>query len=143
MNVIFPTTDFMDQIERIREVNSGKILKRDRGTILAVINDPMMRLLLSDVISDNGYKLNIVSVDEFKDMENPEVLGDCKNIIFDFSSELFSAVRFIEKIINLNYNLILIYGEKDTLADDKIFISFRKLKKPFNVDDIIDYIESN
>jgi hypothetical protein len=76
-------------------------------------------------------------------MESLEELGEYKNIIFDFSGELFSAERFIKKIINLNYNLILIHGEKDSLAEQEIFTSFRKFKKPFNVDDIIDYIESN
>jgi hypothetical protein len=140
MNVKFSTTDFMDQIERIREVNSGKILKRDRGTVLAVINDPMMRLLLSDVISENGYKLNIVSVDEFIELKD---MAEYKNIIFDFSIELFSAGSFIEKINNHNYNLILIHGENDAQADDGMFSSFRKFRKPFNIDDIIDYIESN
>ena len=140
MNVIFSTVDFMDQIENIRKINSGKILKRGRGTVLAVVNDPMMRLLLSDVISENGYELTIVSVDEFKKME---AISGYKNIIFDFNNELISAGRFIEKIVKTNYNLILIHGEKDTHADDGIFVSFRKFRKPFNVDDIIDYIESN
>lgn len=140
MNVMFPTRDFMDQIERIRELNSGKVIKSDRGNVLAVVNDPMMRLLLNDVISENGFKLTIMSVDEFKELNDP---AEYKNIIFDFCTELFSARMDIKRILKMNYNLILIHGENDTQAGDEIFKSFRKFRKPFNVDDIIDYIETS
>ncbi len=139
MNIMFPTTEFMDQVERIRNVNITKAVKPVKGTVLAVVNDPMTRLLLSDVIVESGYKLSIVSVKDFKDLVD---LSCYKTLVFDFSNELFAASDYVKKINNLNHHLILIHGEKDSNADDEIFSSFKKLKKPFDVDSIIDYIES-
>lgn len=139
MSIMFPTTEFMDQVERIREVNSSKTIKRDKGTVLAVVNDPMMRLLLSDVIAESGYKLSIVSVKDFKNLTD---FSCYKTLVFDFTNELFTAGDYIKKINNSNYHLVLIHGEKDSDADDEIFSYFKKLKKPFNVDSIIDFIES-
>ncbi|MFA5518044.1 MAG: hypothetical protein WDA74_02195 [Spirochaetota bacterium] len=139
MNIMFPTTEFMEQVERVREVKSCKAIKPDKGRVLAVVNDPMMRLLLGDVIAESGYKLSIVSVKDFKDLVD---LSCYKALVFDFSNELFTAGDYVKKINNSNHHLILIHGEKDFNADDGIFNSFKKLKKPFNVDSVIDYIES-
>lgn len=139
MSIMFPTTEFMDQVERIREENSSKVIKRDRGTVLAIVNDPMMRLFLNDVLAENGYKLSIVSVKDFKDLTD---LSPYETLIFDFCKELYKAVDYIKKINKLNHHLILIHGEQYSSADDEIFRFFKKLKKPFNADNLIDYIES-
>jgi len=139
MSITFPTVDFMDQVEKIRELNSSKIAAMGKGAVLAIVNDPMMRLLLNDLIGENGYSLNIVSVDDFKSITG---LSQYKTLIFDLCSELYSASDLIKKINPDNFNLILIHGAKYVSADDEIFSSFRKFKKPFNVDDIIDYIKS-
>ena len=139
MSITFPTLDFINQVEKIRELNSSKIITLEKGLILSIINDPMMRLLLNDLITDNGYSLNIVSVEEFKTLTS---LSQYKTLIFDLCSELYSAAELIKKIQPHDYTLILIHGARDADAEDEIFSSFRKFQKPFNIDDIIDYIKS-
>ena len=139
MSITFPTLDFMSQVEKIREVKNSKIITFEKGIVLAVVNDPMMRLLLSDLIGENGYSLNIVSVDDFKNMTD---LSQYRTIILDLCSELYSAADLIKMIKPDDFTLILIHGAKDEAADDNIFSSFRKFQKPFNIDDIIDYIRT-
>jgi len=139
MSITFPTLDFINQVEKIRELNSSKIVAMEKGIILAIVNDPMMRLLLHDLMTENGYSLNIVSVEDFKTVTD---LSQYKILIFDLCREVYSAAELIRKINPQNYNLILIHGAKDSDAEDEIFSSFRKLQKPFNIDDIIEYIKS-
>ncbi len=134
LTVQFPSIEFYDHISEIR--NSEKVMldKKNDGTILAVIEDPMMHLLLDDFVEENGLVLQVINLIELNGVKDFSAFNA---VIFDYSLEIFNYPDIIENLSKSKMKLILIHGKNDSRAEGEFFSSFNKLMKPFNIDDIV------
>ncbi|MCP4134857.1 MAG: hypothetical protein GY754_28035 [bacterium] len=146
VQVSFPSVQFLKTVNEIRlsENTIEKKGKREllQGNILLIVDDFVIEMVLWEFLHDNGY--NILKFDLI-DLENIVDYSIYKALIVDsgYIINNFVNIDLFKSYTERFTTVLILYGEGDleSIADFQ-HTGFITMKKPVEVDKIIDYIEN-
>ncbi len=135
MTLMFPALDFYSGLEHVR----GADIKPDNqiysGDILLQINDPFLKLFITDTLHEHGYSITSISSDDV--LVNPPS-ESLKALVIEYNEETIGLIAnnnisTLKKIMICNGNEL---NNKPGLE------TFVRIYKPFNIEELIEHIEN-
>lgn len=138
LTIMFPALDFYTGLERIRRDNAATEIHTREGDLILSINDPFMKLFLTDALHEFGY--NVLTINPGDSAINAAG-GSFKAMIIEYSREISSE---IENLLDAGLAVrvkILICNHNDSIQELYLEDTV-KIIKPFNIEELIDLIEN-
>jgi len=138
LTIMFPALDFYTDIEHVRAGNKNNNSIIYGGEIFLNINDPFMKLVITDTLHELGYSITYFSSSDFNAAGLTDIV---KAIVIDYNNDNQELIKKLENISKKDLKIIIICNEND-IIDNPFLKYFMLIIKPFNVEDLIDRIEN-
>lgn len=136
---VFPTIEFLETVEEIRKSDKKQNLSVSGEEIIIMVSDIIIDMVITDSLRENGYtvkKLLKLNKDAKDVLKNRIMIIDYESIKKNFKE----FKNFIDTCYSIK-RIIVILGVNDEVeypASDAVIF----LKKPFEVDEIIEHLKS-
>jgi len=138
LTIMFPALDFYADIEHVRAGNKKSNSVLYGGEIFLNINDPFMRLVITDTLHELGYSITHFVSSEFTTSDLTDLV---KAVVLEYNTDNQVLIKKLENTSKKDLKIIIICNEND-LVDNPFLKYFMLIIKPFNVEDLIERIEN-
>ncbi|MCU0847943.1 MAG: hypothetical protein MUD12_08670 [Spirochaetes bacterium] len=139
VRISFPSIKFLKAVEEVRKnLFSLKSPVKKRGELILLVQDIMLEMLLRELMIDVGYDIKKMDLAGLVEIKEP-----IKAVIVDYSflKKEYSDVEIFVKYAASLKKVIIIYAAEDPIVKENLPSNIIGIKKPFEIDAIIDIIE--
>ncbi len=137
LSIKFPRVELYEKLQMNKELHVPSVVKNE--TVCTIIDDPMMKLLIEDILHENGYSIKSINITDIGNLINTE--HDFSALILEFNSDILNETKILNELTGNGKKIVMIYGEKDNIGILKDLKDINNFQKPFYIENIIQILE--